>query len=135
MSGHATATAAEAGANTTWTREQVEELLRTERFEGNRIDLPYGLRTGGRDHSATARSIYPADMTGRSVLDVGCGTGYFVFEALKRGAGPVLGVDVDRYSLRRARLLADCLGLEARFEPWDIERDAWNLLISGEHTS
>ena len=73
-----------------WTREQVEELLATETFRYHRIDLGYGLATEGRDRSNTARQIFPDDLTGKSVLDLGCSEGALCFEAARRGASRVL---------------------------------------------
>jgi len=36
---------------------------------------------------------YLGDLTGKTVLDVGCGSGPYIVEALKRGAKKVIGVD------------------------------------------
>jgi 2-polyprenyl-3-methyl-5-hydroxy-6-metoxy-1,4-benzoquinol methylase len=99
-------------------------MLEADDFSYQRIELPYGLSTSGRhDRSSTARRIFPDDLSGKSVLDVGCRLGYFCFEALKRGAQRVVGVDIDPENVRKARLLADCLGFEARFEQLDIDRE------------
>ncbi len=108
---------------TTWSREQVQSLVDEGGFYYQNIELPYGLATGGTDRSPTARTIFPDDMTGKTVLDLGCKFGFFCFEALKRGAKRAVGVDVDSYSLERARRLADCLGLDATFELYDIEKE------------
>jgi 2-polyprenyl-3-methyl-5-hydroxy-6-metoxy-1,4-benzoquinol methylase len=108
---------------TTWSKDRVAAMLAADDFTYQRIELPHGLCTAGRhDRSATARRIFPDDLRGTSVLDVGCRLGYFCFEAIKRGAGPVTGIDVDPESVRKARLLADCLGCEVRFEVRDVER-------------
>jgi len=109
---------------TSWSREQVEQMLAADDFEYQDIALPYGLSTGGYDRSATAATIFPDDMSGKTVLDLGSKFGYFCFEALKRGAQRVVGVDVDADSVRKARLLADCLGAKATFEQFDIEKDS-----------
>jgi 2-polyprenyl-3-methyl-5-hydroxy-6-metoxy-1,4-benzoquinol methylase len=107
-----------------WTRERIAAMLERDDFSYQRIELPHGLHTPGRhDRSATARSIFPDDLRGKSVLDVGCRLGYFCFEALKRGASRVVGIDVEPESIRKARLLADCLGAEARFEVRDVEHE------------
>lgn len=109
---------------TTWSRAEVAAMLEADDFSYQKIELPHGLSTSGRhDRSSTAQRIFPDDLSGKSVLDVGCRLGYFCFEALKRGAERVVGVDVDPESVRKARLLADCLGFEARFEQADIERE------------
>ena len=104
-----------------WTKEQVEELLRREQFRYQRIELPYGLATAGQDRSSTAIRIFPDSLAGKSVLDLGCSSGYFCFEAAKRGAKRVLGIDVEPDVIRKNRLLADCLGLNVEFQAHDIE--------------
>lgn len=106
-----------------WSEEQIKIMLQETNFSYQKIQLPYGLSTKGADRSSTAKQIFPDDMTGKSVLDIGCKQGFFCFEALKRGATKVLGVDVDPESIKKARLLADCLGVEASFELLDIEKD------------
>ena len=104
-----------------WTKEQVEELLRKEQFRYQRIELPFGLATAGQDRSSTAVRIFPDNLAGKSVLDLGCSSGYFCFEAAKRGAKRVLGIDVEPDVIRKNRLLADCLGLNVEFQAHDIE--------------
>jgi 2-polyprenyl-3-methyl-5-hydroxy-6-metoxy-1,4-benzoquinol methylase len=46
------------------------------------------------------------DVTGKSVLDVGCGSGRYCIEYAKRGAQPVVGVDLAPGMLDIARALA-----------------------------
>lgn len=57
----------------------------------------------------------PADLQGASVLDIGCNAGFYSVELKKRGAGRVLGVDVDERYLAQARFVADVLGLDTEF--------------------
>jgi 2-polyprenyl-3-methyl-5-hydroxy-6-metoxy-1,4-benzoquinol methylase len=106
---------------TTWSEQRVRDLLANEDFRYQDIALPYGLATGGVDRSRTARAVLPDDLRGSSVLDVGSKYGYFCFEAARRGAERVVGVDVDPDSVRKARLLADCLGHDVCFEALDVE--------------
>ncbi|WP_420346478.1 methyltransferase domain-containing protein [Pelagibius sp.] len=107
----------------TWSKEEIEALLAREDFAYQDIELPFGLRTGGHDRSATAARIFPDDLTGKTVLDLGCSFGFFCFEALRRGAKRVVGFDVDPDSVRKAKLLAECMGAEVEFAQRDIERD------------
>lgn len=106
-----------------WSEADVRALLAENDFRYQNIELPYGLSTGGIDRSPTARAIFPDDLTGKSVLDVGSKFGYFCFEALKRGAARAVGIDIEPDNVRKARLLADCLGSTAQFELIDIERE------------
>ena len=101
---------------------EIDALLKGEVFSYQKIELPHGRSVGVRDRSSTASAIFPEDLTGKSVLDIGCNYGYFCFEAKKRGASRVLGTDVDIDGLRRARLLADCLGLDVEFALHDVEK-------------
>ena len=108
---------------TTWSEADVRALLAREDFSYQNIKLPYGLSTGGRDRYDSAEKMLPADLTGKTVLDVGCKYGFFCFEALKRGARRVVGIDLDEDSLRKARLLADCLGADVTFKHGNVETD------------
>lgn len=110
-------------AESNYTEEQIAKMLREHDFSYQNIELPYGLSTGGTDRSSTVKKIFPDDMTGKSVLDVGSKYGYFCFEALKRGASRVVGVDVDPDAVHKARMLANCLGVKVSFELLDIELD------------
>jgi tRNA (mo5U34)-methyltransferase len=52
----------------------------------------------------------PDDLTGRSVLDIGCNAGFYSIEMKKRGAARVLGLDSDETYLKQARFAADVSG-------------------------
>ena len=54
----------------------------------------------------------PADLSGKSVLDIGCNAGFYAVEMKRRGAAQVLGIDSDDRYLDQARLVADALGLD-----------------------
>ena len=60
--------------------------------------------------------VFPQELNGASVLDIGCNGGFYSIELKKRGAGRVLGVDVDDRYLNQARFAAKTLGLEIEFE-------------------
>lgn len=111
-----------------WSEPEVIALVESHRFTYQNVPLPHGLRTGGTDRSGTADLAFPADMVGKSVLDIGCMYGFFCFEAESRGASRVVGADVDPENVLKCRLLADCKGSPAEFLRLDIETDA----IQGE---
>jgi tRNA (mo5U34)-methyltransferase len=82
------------------------------------IDLGHGIRTAP-DHFlgdypsfkfARFADALPADMTGKSVLDIGCNAGFYAIEMKRRGAARVLGIDCDDRYLAQARLTTDTLG-------------------------
>ncbi len=54
----------------------------------------------------------PADLSGKTVLDVGCNAGYFALELKRRGAARVVGIDWDPRYLAQARLAAEISELE-----------------------
>jgi tRNA (mo5U34)-methyltransferase len=54
----------------------------------------------------------PADLSGKSVLDIGCNAGFYSIEMKRRGASYVLGIDSDDHYLRQAEFVASALGYE-----------------------
>ncbi len=58
----------------------------------------------------------PADLAGASVLDLGCNGGFYSIQMKRRGAGRVLGIDVDTRYLNQARFATQTLGLDIEFE-------------------
>ena len=105
---------------TTYSKEQIEKILREERFGYHRVNLPFGLHTRGRDRSQTRDLVFPESLAGKSVLDVGSALGYFCFEAEAKGAARVLGVELDRERFRQACLLKEVIGSEVEFQQRDI---------------
>lgn len=54
----------------------------------------------------------PADLRGKSVLDIGCNAGYYSIEMKRRGASRVVGVDSDEGYLAQARFAANLCGVD-----------------------
>jgi tRNA (mo5U34)-methyltransferase len=54
----------------------------------------------------------PDDLSGRTVLDIGCNAGFYSIEMKKRGAARVLGIDSDDRYLAQARLASGALGFD-----------------------
>jgi tRNA (mo5U34)-methyltransferase len=65
-------------------------------------------------------SAIPEDLTGTTVLDVGCNGGFYSIEMKKRGASRVLGIDVDDRYLNQARFAAKTLGFEIELEKCSV---------------
>jgi tRNA (mo5U34)-methyltransferase len=57
----------------------------------------------------------PADLAGKTVLDIGCNGGFYSLEMKRRGAARVLGIDHDEDYLRQARFAAKVTGLDIEF--------------------
>ena len=62
----------------------------------------------------------PADLSGKSVLDIGCNGGFYSIEMKKRGADRVLGIDFDEDYLAQARFAAEVEGLDIAFEKLSV---------------
>jgi tRNA (mo5U34)-methyltransferase len=57
----------------------------------------------------------PHDLTGRTVLDLGCNGGFYSLEMKRRGADRVVAVDFDQDYLAQARFAASVAGLAIEF--------------------
>ena len=64
------------------------------------------------------------DVSGRTVLDIGCNAGFYSIEMKRRGARRVLGIDNDERYLAQARLASQSLGYEdlefAKVDVYDV---------------
>lgn len=58
----------------------------------------------------------PQDLSGCSVLDIGCNGGFYSIQMKQRGAERVLGIDVDDRYLNQARFAAETLRLDIEFQ-------------------
>jgi len=66
------------------------------------------------------RDAVPKDLTGMTVLDIGCNGGFYSIEMKKRGAKRVLGIDHDEVYLQQARFAAKVLDLDIAFEQMSV---------------
>jgi tRNA (mo5U34)-methyltransferase len=62
----------------------------------------------------------PADLSGRSVLDIGCNGGFYSLEMKRRGAARVLGIDSETDYLAQARFAAELSGLDIEFRQHSV---------------
>jgi tRNA (mo5U34)-methyltransferase len=66
----------------------------------------------------------PEDLSGKSVLDIGCNAGFYSIEMKRRGAARVLAVDSDERYLAQARLASGALGFDdiefAKLDVYDV---------------
>src|SRR3954468_24641305 len=60
----------------------------------------------------TFAAALPADLRGRTVLDVGCNGGFYSIEMKRRGADRVVGIDWDERYLAQARFAAETSGVQ-----------------------
>lgn len=113
------------------TREQIlAELKRLEPWF-HRIDLGGGIYTKIEsvmgepvDHPfgpwQTIQKLLPHDLSGKTLLDVGCNAGFYAFEAKRRSAQRVLGVDGQRQHVRQGLFVRKVLGLEVEFRRLNV---------------
>jgi tRNA (mo5U34)-methyltransferase len=62
----------------------------------------------------------PADLSGKSVLDIGCNAGFYSLEMKRRGAARVVGIDSDETYLAQARFAAEVNGADIEFRRLDV---------------
>src|SRR5947209_9215939 len=96
---------------------QIEERVRSLGRWFHNIDL-HGVKTAP-DHflgdypnikwQHFAHAI-PADLSGKTVLDVGCNAGFYSIEMKKRGAARVVAIDSDEIYLNQGRFAAEVSG-------------------------
>jgi tRNA (mo5U34)-methyltransferase len=65
-------------------------------------------------------SAIPADLSGRSVLDIGCNAGFYSLEMKRRGAARVVGIDSDPAYLAQARFAAEINRADIEFRQLDV---------------
>ncbi|HEX8568309.1 MAG TPA: TIGR04290 family methyltransferase [Caulobacteraceae bacterium] len=69
---------------------------------------------------ANFAGVIPEDLTGKSVLDIGCNAGFYSMEMKRRGAARVLGVDYDDVYLDQARFAAEVTGADIEFRKLSV---------------
>lgn len=64
--------------------------------------------------------VLPADLTGKTVLDIGCNGGFYSLEMKRRNAAHVVGVDHDPHYLRQAAFAAEQTGLDLELHQMSV---------------
>ncbi|HKZ01535.1 MAG TPA: DUF1698 domain-containing protein [Pyrinomonadaceae bacterium] len=88
-------------------------MTKTQSAAGEPIDHP--AETWGK-----IRQCLPADLSGKSVLDVGCNAGFYAIEAKRRRAARVLGIDAQRHHIRQANFVRGVLGLDIEYQRMSV---------------
>jgi tRNA (mo5U34)-methyltransferase len=97
-----------AGATARPFAEVVRHQVEAEHYWFQRLEVLPGLFSPGWSDPAREKLPYyglPDDLTGKRVLDIGCAEGFFSFEAERRGAREVIGIDSFPESIRRFNLV------------------------------
>lgn len=66
------------------------------------------------------QNAIPADLTGKSVLDIGCNGGFYSIEMKRRGAERVVAVDFDERYLAQAQFAAESLRCDIEFRKLSV---------------
>lgn len=118
-----------------WTADQIRERVRALGPWFHNLDLK-GVKTAPEhflgDYPQVkwqhfAQSL-PADLTGKTVLDIGCNAGFYAMEMKRRGALRVLGIDTDEDYLAQARFAAQVEDLDIEFRTLSV----YNVAAIGE---
>jgi tRNA (mo5U34)-methyltransferase len=118
-------------ASITWSRQQIEQRVDQLGQWFHNMNLQ-GVQTAPHhflgDYPAckwqTFGHAVPADLRGKSVLDIGCNAGFYSLEMKKRGAERVVAVDSDPAYLAQARFAAEVNGADIEFRQLDVYRIA-----------
>src|SRR3954465_3965968 len=62
----------------------------------------------------------PADLRGRTVLDIGCNGGFYSIEMKRRGADRVVAIDFDERYLAQARFAAEVCEVDIEFHQLSV---------------
>ena len=88
-------------------------FTKTESVMGEPVDHPFG-------NWQTIQKLLPLDLSAKTLLDVGCNAGFYAFEAKRRGARRVLGVDGQRQHVRQGLFVRKLLGLDVEFRRLNV---------------
>jgi tRNA (mo5U34)-methyltransferase len=111
----------------TFPREPIESRVRELGQWFHNIDI-HGVQTAA-DHFLgdypnikwqRFQHVVPADLRGRTVLDIGCNAGFYSIEMKRRGADRVVALDFDERYLAQAKFAAGALDLEIEFRKLSV---------------
>lgn len=99
------------------------------------IELDPGLAFGTGTHPTTALCLEwldGADLTGKTIIDYGCGSGILAIAALKLGAAHAVGIDIDHQALLASRDNADRneVGARLHLQPVGVELQPAPILLA-----
>jgi tRNA (mo5U34)-methyltransferase len=111
--------ATEGKSATAWNAEQIRQRAQALGPWFHNLDLN-GVRTAPEHFLGDYPMVkwrrfahaIPADLRGKTVLDIGCNAGFYSMEMKRRGAARVLGIDFDPDYLAQARFAAEIARLD-----------------------
>jgi len=88
------------------------------------IPLAEGMSTPGETGDAEERKLemmrLPADLSGKSILDIGCNEGFFSFDAERRGAKRVVAIDKSSDARDKFHLIKELMHSRVEFQFADL---------------
>ncbi len=107
--------------------EQIEQRVRSLGEWFHNLDLK-GVKTAPQHFLGnfptsfwmTFQHAIPEELTGKSVLDIGCNGGFYSIEMKRRGAARVVGIDHDERYLAQARFATQVMGVDVELRKMDI---------------
>jgi len=76
--------------------------------------------TGDAEHDKIAMMELPDDLSGKSVLDIGCSEGFYSYEFETRGASKILAIDKHPDACRKFRLIHQLRDSQVEFREIDF---------------
>lgn len=115
--------------NKQWSTEEIRKWVESQtglNYWYQSIPIKDGIITPGEVNSKQRLKLMglPDDLSGKSVLDIGCNSGMLCFECKKRNAKRVIGIDLETHRLEQARTLAEIMDLDVEFQEVDFFRAA-----------
>jgi len=105
--------------------QDIKQIINRNDFEYQRIQLGNNLETEGYDRSPSL-ALLDNDLSGKTVLDIGCAYGFFCFEAEKRNAAKVVGTELKRHRFIGANIVKAVTGSSAEIRYQDIFSEPLN---------
>ncbi len=112
--------------------DQIKQQLSTMRPWHHNVELAPGVWTNPQmgDHPMARWKLIepyvPEDLSGKTVLDLGCSSGFFSAMFKKRGAERVVAVDISDSAVREAQLLTEIFETPVEI----IQSDIYDFLIA-----
>jgi len=105
-----------------YTKKEIQDFLDKEDLAYQKINLPHGLSTPGIDRSKETRYMF-SEVEGKSVLDMGSYLGAYCFDAKRKGATRVVGLEINSHRVRQARKLNEFLGMDVEFKVCNMDKN------------
>ena len=108
-----------------WTNEQIREWVESQKGHNywyQTIELKDDIVIKGTIDSIKRLEQLNLDenLTGKSVLDIGCNSGMLCLESKKRGADRVVGIDLQENRLEQARTISEIMNMDIEYKNIDL---------------